>query len=186
MDQQSLVLEKGENPGQALLPAAFSALLELGWELMAVGQRITASPGCLVCIGSACCSWGHWLLLDSSLRSMWGSMANSSWHLDCVVNAIGDMGTSVSHQRLPGHTDPGDPHFYLFPHLHDTPPFFSASPLPPWPARICLFPLVSLTAQCGVLRAPLQLLNFLKIIFLKNYQSNNSTEISENRKRGKK
>ena len=147
---------------EKILARLFCLRPSLGWELMAVEQRITASPACLVRIGSAFCSWGHWLLLDSSLRSIWGSMANSSWRLDCVMNATGNMGTSISHQRLPGHTDPGDPHFYLFPHLHDTPPFFSASPLPPWPARICLFPLVSLTAQCGVLRAPLQLLNFLK------------------------
>lgn len=45
MAQESLVLETGENPGQALLPEAFSALLELGWELRAMGWCVAASPG---------------------------------------------------------------------------------------------------------------------------------------------
>ena len=45
--------EDKETPDRALLPEASSALLGLGWERMAVGRHVSASPGCLASTGSA-------------------------------------------------------------------------------------------------------------------------------------
>lgn len=117
MDQESLVLKTRENPDQTLLWEAASALLRLGWEWMVLGVMCHCFSWVLRHWKRR--SWGHWSWWGDSAVPQGGICGSRSlqpfWCLACLVNAVGAQGQELDHQRLPGHTDPGDPQVCLFP-----------------------------------------------------------------------